>query len=68
MAIDEAIQQARYVADEHSDCWRNCENIEKCCKECEYEHEVTDEAVKQLLFCIDSKMDKYRDKGAMKNE
>ena len=38
MMIDEAIQQARYVADEHSDCWRNCENIEKCCKECEYEH------------------------------
>lgn len=32
------------------------------------EHEVTDEAVKQLLFCIDSKMDKYRDKGSMKNE
>lgn len=29
-----------------------------------YEHEVTDEAVKQLLFCIDSKMDKYRNKGA----
>ena len=32
------------------------------------EHEVTNEAVKQLLFCIDSKMDKYRDKGVMKNE
>lgn len=25
------------------------------------EHEVTNEAVRQLLFCIDSKMDKYRD-------
>ena len=24
------------------------------------EHEVTNEAVRQLLFCIDSKMDKYR--------
>ena len=32
------------------------------------EHEITNEAVKQLLFCIDSKMDKYRDKGVMKNE
>ena len=32
------------------------------------ENEVTDESVKQLLFCIDSKMYKYRDKGAMKNE
>lgn len=29
------------------------------CNLCD-EHEVTDEAVKQLLFCIDSKMDKYR--------
>ena len=32
------------------------------------EHELTNKAVKQLLFCIDSKMDKYRDKGVMKNE
>lgn len=32
------------------------------------EHEVTDEAVKQLLFCIDSKMDKYRDKELITNE
>lgn len=31
------------------------------------EHEVTNEAIIQLLFCIDSKMDKYRDKGGMKN-
>ena len=32
------------------------------------EHEVTNEAVKQFLFCIDFKMDKYRYKGVMKNE
>ena len=31
------------------------------------EHEVTNEAVKQLLFCIDSKMDKYRDKEVIIN-
>ena len=31
------------------------------------EHEVTNEAVKQLLFCIDSKMDKYRDKEVIVN-
>ena len=31
------------------------------------EHELTDEAVKQLLFCIDSKMDKYRDKEVIIN-
>ena len=31
------------------------------------EHEVTNEAVKQLLFCIDSKMDKYRYKEVMMN-
>ena len=48
MTIDEAIQQARYVADEHSDCWRNCENIEKCCKECEYEHEQIAEWLEEL--------------------
>ena len=48
MTIDEAIQQARYVADEHSDCWRNCENIEKCCKECEYEHEQLAEWLEEL--------------------
>ena len=29
--------------------------------------EVTNEAVKQLLFCIDSKMDKYRDKEVIVN-
>ena len=48
LSIDEAIQQARYVADEHSDCWRNCENIEKCCKECEYEHEQIAEWLEEL--------------------
>ena len=48
LSIDEAIQQARYVADEHSDCWRNCENIEKCCKECEYEHEQLAEWLEEL--------------------
>lgn len=32
------------------------------------EHEVTNEAVRQLLFCIDFKMDKYRYKEVMKNE
>ena len=31
------------------------------------EHKVTTEAVKQLLFCIDSKMDKYRDKEVIVN-
>lgn len=31
------------------------------------EHEVANEAVKQLLFCIDSKMDKYRDKEVIVN-
>ena len=31
------------------------------------EHEVTNEAVKKLLFCIDSKMDKYRDKEVIIN-
>ena len=31
------------------------------------EHEVTNEALKQLLFCIDSKMDKYRDKEVIVN-
>ena len=48
MTIDEAIQQARYVEDEHSDCWRNCENTEKCCKECEYEHEQIAEWLEKL--------------------
>ena len=48
MSIDEAIQKARYVADEHSDCWRNCENLEKCCKECEYEHEQLAEWLEEL--------------------
>ena len=57
MTIDEAIQQARYVADEHSDCWRTCENIEKCCKECEYEHE-------QLAGWLEELRD-YRDKNKM---
>ena len=32
------------------------------------EHELTNKAVKQLLFCIDSKMDKYRDKEVIVNE
>ena len=31
------------------------------------EHEVNNEAVKQLLFCIDYKMDKYRDKEVIVN-
>lgn len=31
------------------------------------EHGVTNEAVKQLLFCVDSKMDKYRDKEVIVN-
>lgn len=31
------------------------------------EHEVTNEAVKQLLFCIDFKMDKYRYKEVIVN-
>lgn len=31
------------------------------------EHEVTNEAVRQLLFCIDFKMDKYRYKEVMMN-
>lgn len=31
------------------------------------EHEVTDETFKKLLFCIDSKMDKYRDKEVVIN-
>ena len=48
MTIDEAIQQARYVEDEHSDCWRNCENTEKCCKECEYEHKQLAEWLEEL--------------------
>ena len=48
MSIDEAIQKARYVADEHSDCWRNCENLEKCCKECEYEHEQLAQWLEEL--------------------
>ena len=48
MTIDEAIQQARYVADEHSDCWRNCEKIEKYCKECECEHEQLAEWLEEL--------------------
>lgn len=29
--------------------------------------EVTNEAVNKLLFCIDSKMDKYRDKEVILN-
>lgn len=31
------------------------------------EHELTDEAFKKLLFCIDLKMDKYRDKEVTVN-
>ena len=31
------------------------------------EHEVTNEALKKLLFCIDSKMDKYIDKEVIVN-
>ena len=31
------------------------------------EQKVTNEAVKQLLFCIDSKMGKYRDKEVVIN-
>lgn len=57
MTIDEAIQQAIYVADEHSDCWRNCENLDKSCKECEYEHE-------QLAVWLEELKD-YRDKNKM---
>lgn len=30
-------------------------------------HKVTDETFKKLLFCIDSKMDKYRDKEVIIN-
>ena len=48
MTIDEAIKQARYVSDENSDCWINCENIKKCCKECEYEHEQLAEWLEEL--------------------
>lgn len=48
MTIDEAIQQARYVAYEHSDCWRNCENLDKCCNECEYEHKQLAEWLEEL--------------------
>ena len=48
MTLDEAIQQARYVADEHSDCWRNCENLDKCCNECEYEHKQLAEWLEEL--------------------
>ena len=47
-SLDEAIQHARYVADEHSDCWRNCENIEKCCKKCEYENKQIAEWLEEL--------------------
>lgn len=32
------------------------------------EHGVTNEALKQLLFCIDSKMNKYRDKEVIVND
>ena len=31
------------------------------------EHEVTNEALKQLFFCFYSKMDKYRDKEVIVN-
>ena len=31
------------------------------------EHKVTNGALKKLLFCIDSKMDKYRDKEVVIN-
>lgn len=31
------------------------------------ENNVTDEAFKKLLLCIDSKMDKYRDKEVILN-
>lgn len=31
------------------------------------EHELTDEEFKKLLFCIDLKMDKYRDKEVTVN-
>ena len=31
------------------------------------EHEVTNEAVRQLLFCIDFKLNKYRYKEVMMN-
>lgn len=39
MTIDEAITHARKIADENSDCWKNCLNNSIRCNQCEQEHE-----------------------------
>lgn len=48
MTIDEAIEHAREVAYEKSDCWKNCENYDKSCTQCEQENEQLAEWLEEL--------------------
>lgn len=48
LSLDEAIAHARKIADENSDCWKNCLNKSIRCNQCEQEHEQLEEWLKEL--------------------
>ena len=48
MTIDEAIELQMKIAGKGSDCWKNCRNTKKHCKDCMAEHEQIAEWLEEL--------------------
>lgn len=48
MTIDEAIELQMKIAGKGSDCWKNCRNTKKHCKDCMAEHEQIAELLEEL--------------------
>lgn len=48
MTIDEAIELQMKIASKGSDCWKNCRNTKKHCKDCMAEHEQIAEWLEEL--------------------
>ena len=48
MTIDEAIELQMKIAGKGSDCWKNCRNTKKHCKDCMEEHKQIAEWLEEL--------------------
>ena len=48
MTIDEAIELQMKIAGKGSDCWKNCRNTKKHCKDCMEEHKQIAELLEEL--------------------
>ena len=53
MTIDEAIELQMKIAGKGSDCWKNCRNTKKHCKDCMAEHEQIAEWLEELKVIKD---------------